>query len=218
MGSAHTTREVVDLMIELGLVDASTPGAVFEHGELDEPLSYFGHTDRSALRGLLTELGIRYTFDYKTFRGIGDADDERRLDWYRDELESVAGCARGAVTIRDVRLVEGADDHWELQFEWNGVTEAWPVYPGDEEESLEAALTFATYVPGMAVDSVGVFCLVDPMDPDFSGEAVFGVPEALNRLGGRFGLTFAGPWPQSPEVRSQTPEVTSGPGSVSVGR
>ncbi|MGW1739390.1 hypothetical protein ACWCPQ_11325 [Nocardia sp. NPDC001965] len=209
MGSAHTTRDVVDLIVELGLVDPEKPEEVFEHGELDEPLNYFGHTDRSAVRSLLSELGIRYTFDYKTFRGIEDCADADRLDWYRSELETVAGCARGAVTIGDVRLVEN-DDEWELRFEWNGATESWPVYPGDEEESLEASLTFATYVPGMAAYPAGVFCLVDPMDTDYSGEAVFGVPEALNRLGSRFGLTFTGPGSYSPEAPNESGPVAAG--------
>lgn len=210
MGSAHTTRDVVDLIVELGLVDPEKPGEVFEHGELDEPLNYFGHTEQSAVRNLLSDLGIRYTFDYKTFRGIEDCDDEERIDWYRSELESVADCARGAVTIGDVRLAETDDEEWELRFEWNGATESWPVCPGEAEESLEASLTFATYVPGMAAHPVGVFCLVDPMDPDYSGEAVFGVPEALNRLGSRFGLTFTGPG-------SHSPEVPNGAGPLAVG-
>ena len=154
MGSAYTTREVVDLIVELGLVDPSTPAEVLRDGTLDEPLSYFGRTAQHAVRNLLSELGIRYTFDYKAFRGIGDCDDEERLDWYREALETVAGCARGAVTLGDVRLVEVDDEEWELQFEWNGVLESWPIYPGGEEESMEAALTFATYVPGMSAEPV----------------------------------------------------------------
>ncbi|MEU4311466.1 hypothetical protein [Nocardia sp. NPDC024068] len=198
MCPAHSTREVVDTIVALGLVDPATPAAVLRLGELEEPLSYYGHTDRSAVRNLLSDLGIRYTFDYKTFRGIRDADDEERLDWYRGELESVAACTRGAATIGDVRLVEN-DDTWELRFEWNGEVESWLVYPGDEDEDLEAALTFATYVPGLSAPPSGVFCLVNPPDLDYSGEAVFGVPEALNTLGRPFGLTFEGPWQQRPD-------------------
>lgn len=210
MGSVHITREVVDLIVELGLVDPSTPAQVFVAGELDEPLSYFGHTDQDAVRSLLSELGIRYTFDYKTFRGIGDADHERRLDWYRSELETIAGCARGAVTVSDVRLVDRGDEAWELTFEWNGVTHSWPVSPGDEEEHVEASLTFATYVYGMQAYPVGCFCFVEPLDEDFSAEAVFGVPTALNRLGRYFGLTFEGPWPEVPEPHGATGSAPAG--------
>ncbi|MGW1739389.1 hypothetical protein ACWCPQ_11320 [Nocardia sp. NPDC001965] len=190
MGSAYTTREVVDRLVELGLVDASTPGEVFESDELDRPLSDFGHTDQDGVRTLLSELGIRYSFSYKAFRGIQDVDDEARLFWYRRQLESVVECARGSVTIAEVRLVEIDEGDWRLRFDWNGKTEQWPVYPGAEDEDFEARLVFATYLHGMGAPPAGIFCSVDPIDEDSSGEAVFGDPEVLNRFGEPFGLTF----------------------------
>ncbi|WP_328392922.1 hypothetical protein [Nocardia sp. NBC_00416] len=204
MSSEYGTREVVDLIVELGLVDSAVAAESLAPYELDQPLSYFGRTVPRAVCGLLGELGIRYTLDYKTFRGIEDADDEERSAWYRDELEAIAACARGAVTITEVRLVEGDEDEWDLRFDWNGDTHVWSVCPGDAEEALEAALTFATYLPGMTAHPVGVFCAVDPPDEDYSGEAVFGDPDALNALGARFGLEFIGPRFRAPEAGSET--------------
>ncbi|WP_406277129.1 hypothetical protein OH799_07635 [Nocardia sp. NBC_00881] len=189
MGSECTVREVVDMIIELGLVDRSIPAESFEPDVLDEPLSYFGHTAQEAVLSLLSELEIRYWFDYKTFRGIHEADDDERLEWYREELQSIASCSRGVANITNVRLVEN-DADWRLQFDCNGETESWPVYPGDEDEAFEAGLVFATHLTGIPANSPERFCAVDPGDEDVNGEAVFGDPEALNRLGAHFGLTF----------------------------
>lgn len=190
MGCAYTTRAVVDRLVELGLVDASTPGEVFESDQLDRPLTDFGHTEQDAVRTLLGELGIRYSLSYKAFRGIQDADDEERLSRYRRQLGYIAECARGSVTIADVRLVALAEEDWRLQFDWNGLTHQWPVYPGAPDEDFEAGLVFATYLHGMGAPPAGIFCSVDPIDEDSSGEAVFGDPEVLNRFGEPFGLTF----------------------------
>lgn len=189
MSSERTVREVVDLMIELGLIDPDLPAREpFLAQSLDEPLSYYGDTEQSAVRDLLSEVGIRYTFDYKTFRGINECSDEDRREWYESELQSIAACSRGLVTITDVRLVENETDS-DLVFVSNGVTESWPTDPGADEH-VEASLTFATYVTGIHTGLVAEFCDVDPFDEDCSGEAVFGDPQALNRLGAQFGLTF----------------------------
>jgi hypothetical protein len=194
MRPERTVREVVDLIVELGLVDPETPTRrTFLDRQLlvesfDEPLSYYGHTEQSAVLALLDELGIRYTFDYKTFRGIGESSHDERREWYESELRSIAECSRGMVTITDVRLVEN-DEQYKLVFDSNGVTESWPVYPGDGED-LEAALVFATHVTEIHTGLVEHFCSVEPFDEDVSGEAVFGDPEALNKLGAHFGLTF----------------------------
>ncbi|WP_157120138.1 hypothetical protein [Nocardia fusca] len=194
MRPERTVREVVDLIVELGLVDPETPaqrtflGRQLLVESFDEPLSYYGHTEQSAVLALLDELGIRYTFDYKTFRHIGESSHDERREWYESELQSIAECSRGMVTITDVRLVEN-DEQWKLVFDSNGVTESWPVYPGDGED-LEAALVFATYVTEIHTGLVEHFCSVNPLDEDVSGEAVFGDPEALNKLGVHFGLTF----------------------------
>ncbi|WP_063057680.1 hypothetical protein [Nocardia sienata] len=194
MGSERTVREVVELIIELGLVDPDTPaqrtflGRQLLVESFDEPLSYYGHTEQSAVLALLSELGIRYTFYYKTFRHIGESSHDERREWYESELQSIAECSRGMVTITDVRLVEN-DEKWELLFDSNGVTESWPVYPGDDEE-FEAALVFATYVTGIHTGLVERFRSVEPFDEDLSGEAVFGDPEALDKLGAHFGLAF----------------------------
>ncbi len=190
MGSERTVGEVVDLIVELGLIDASTPGRALEPDELDKPLSYYGHGVQAAVLHLLGTLGIRYTFDYKTFRGIGEADDDERLQWYEAELQSIASCSRGLVSITNVRLVEN-DTESELQFDCNGETESWSVgQPNDEDEEIEAAIAFATCLSGIPWDSLQCFCAVDPLDENLSGQAVFGDPEALNRLGAHFGLTF----------------------------
>ncbi|WP_416565930.1 hypothetical protein [Nocardia testacea] len=191
MGSEYTTREVVDLIVELGLVDPSTPDEVFESGVFAGPLSRFGPTDGEAVRSLLGRLGIRYTLGHKAFRGIADLDHVTRLAWYRHELESVAACTRGTVTVTEVQMVE-EDGEWELRFDWDGVPEAWPIFPGDDDEEMEAALVFATSVHGLAGNRLGCLCAVEPTDDNHSVEAVFGDPDALNRLGARFGLTFAG--------------------------
>ena len=182
MAPERTVREVVDRIVELGLVHPSTPGQTLQSDELDEPLSYYGNTPRYALRSLLSELGIRYTFDYETFEGIGEADDER-LEWYRAELESIASCTRGSVTVTNVRLVENGTE-WELRFDWNGTTKSWPVYPGGESEEIEASLIFATYLHTLGQGSVERLCPVYPRSDDWAGEAVFGNPEALDRLVG----------------------------------
>ncbi|WP_459547433.1 hypothetical protein [Nocardia sp. X0981] len=191
MSSERTVREVVDLMIELGLIDPELPAREpFLAKSLDEPLSYYGDTEHSAVRELLSEVGIRYTFDYKTFRGISGCAEEERRQWYESELRAIADCSRGMVTITDVRLVEN-DMESELRFESNGITESWPTDPGDDEH-FEASLTFATYLTGIPTGRVEQFCDIEPMDKDISGEAVFGDPRALNRLGAHFGLNF---WP-----------------------
>lgn len=194
MSREPTVREVVELIVELGLVAPETPaqrtflGRQLLVESFDEPLSYYGHTEQSAVLALLEELGIRYTFDYKTFRHIGESSHDERREWYESELQSIAECSRGMVTITDVRLVEN-DEQWELLFDSNGVTESWPVYPGDDED-LEASLVFATYVTGIHTGVVEQFWSVDPLDEDISGEAVFGDLAALGKLGARFGLTF----------------------------
>ncbi|MBF6227905.1 hypothetical protein [Nocardia abscessus] len=189
MGSERTVREVVDLIVELGLIDPDTlTRLTFVARSLDEPLTYYGHTEQSAVRNLLGELNIRYTFDYKTFRGLVDCTDEERLEWYESELESIAACSRGWVVITNVRLIENGTD-WEVRFDCNGTTESWPVHPGDDED-VETALVFATYITELHTGVVERFCHVDPPDKDLSGEAFFGDPVALNRLGAHFGLAF----------------------------
>ncbi|WP_040836074.1 hypothetical protein [Nocardia brevicatena] len=96
------------------------------------------------------------------------------------------------VTITNVRLVHNDvedDTEWELRFDSNGVTDSWPVHPGDDEH-VEASLVFSTYLTGIHTGVVERFCFVNPPYKNGGGEAVFGVPEALNRLGAHFGLTF----------------------------
>lgn len=189
MNSERTVREVVDLMIELGLIDPDISAQKPYLAEsLDAPLSDYGDTEQTAVLDLLSEVGIRYTFDYKTFRGISGCSDEHRREWYESELQSIAACSRGSVTITDVRLVEN-ETKSELVFDSNGVTESWPTDPGADED-VEASMTFATYLSGIHTGLVAEFCGVDPFDEDFSGEAVFGDPQALNRLGAQFGLAF----------------------------
>ncbi len=143
LNSETTAREVVNLIVELGLVDQSTPRRTLAPDQLDKPLSYYGQPTQHAVCTLLSYLEIRYTVNHKTFRDIGDRDDAERLECYRSELETIASHTRGLVTVSNVRLVE-ADTEWELRFDWNDETMSWPVEPGDEEEAFEATLTFST--------------------------------------------------------------------------
>lgn len=189
MTSPPSVRHVVDMMIELGLVDADICARQSCLAEsLDAPLSDYGKTEQAAILELFSVMEIRYTFDYKTFRGIDECSDEERREWYESELQAIAACSRGMVTITDVRLVED-DTESELVFEANGFTESWPTDPG-EEEDVEAAITFATYISDIPTGLTEKFCAPDPIDEDVSGEAVFGDPLALNRLGEQFGLSF----------------------------
>ncbi|NEW50878.1 hypothetical protein GV792_12485 [Nocardia cyriacigeorgica] len=158
--SGRTVGEVVTMMVDLGLIDPDTPARTFVVDCLDEPLTYFGDTDQSAVRELLSEVGIQYVLDYKTFRGIGESDRADRQRWYELELEAIARCARGMVAITDVRLV-GDDSDQELRFECNGVTQTWPVRPGAVEE-MEASLTFAECVTGLHTGITERFYSVGP--------------------------------------------------------
>ncbi|WP_328405784.1 hypothetical protein [Nocardia sp. NBC_00403] len=156
-------------------------------GVLDQ-LDYFGDTAGTALPSLLDELGIRYTLDYKTFRGINDAGDYRE-SWYREELERIAACTRGLITITEVQLVSDEEDQ-KPTFLCNGRPVDRPVHPGDDE-AVEASLTFATYISDLTPDdSAERWCDIDPYDPDYSAEAFFADPQALRQLGERFGVTF----------------------------
>ncbi|MEV6325925.1 hypothetical protein AB0M45_32880 [Nocardia sp. NPDC051787] len=191
MDSERTVGEVANLIVELGLVDQHTPKLQrLLTKDLDEPLSRYGHTDVSAVLGLLQELGILYTFDYKTFRGIGECTDDERREWYESELQSIAACSRGMVTITNVRLVEDDDGRWELEFKCNRTYQYWPIYPGYDDEDIEAGIVFASFVRHLPTGTVEKFCSVDPQILGVSGADVFGDPKALNRLGAHFGLTF----------------------------
>ncbi|GGL10435.1 hypothetical protein GCM10011588_26060 [Nocardia jinanensis] len=108
-------------------------------------------------------------------------------------MESIASCTRGSATVTNVRLVENGAK-WELLFDWNGTTESWPVYPGGEREEMEASLIFATYLHTLGRGSVERLCPVYPRGDDWAGEAVFGNPETLDRLGKDFELTFTSPF------------------------
>jgi hypothetical protein len=190
LADAVTVREVTALVVELGLVDPSAPEHHLEQEVLDQTLDYFGDSDRDALLGLLDHLGIRYAFDYKTFRGIDEADDAEREDWYREELQHIASCTRGLITIANVVLHPEGGPH-ALEFDCNGRRQSWPAYPG-EDEDLEAALAFATHTSDLIPDGAPArWCGIEPIDPDCSAELVFGDPAALRRLGERFGVTFA---------------------------
>ncbi|MEV6431270.1 hypothetical protein [Nocardia sp. NPDC051463] len=186
--STATIREATAVIVELGLVDPETPARNLPPEWFDETLDYFGDSTETALPSLLDELGIRYTLDYKTFRGINEAE-EGREGWYREELERIAACTRGLITITQVKLVEDEEDS-KLTFLCNGRPDHWPVDPG-EDEAFEASLTFASYISDLTPDdSPERWCSIDPPDPDYSAEAVFADPQALRQLGERFGVTF----------------------------
>jgi hypothetical protein len=155
---------------------------------LDTPLDGWGRDERSALFPLRSEVGIHYTFDYKTFRGIGECTADERRQVYESELQSVAARSRGMVTITNVRVVEDEPDCWFLEFDCNGVTESWPD-PGDDE-NMAVSMAFADCLPDLTTGTIERFCFVDPRSGTYLGEVVFGEPEALNRLGEHFGITF----------------------------
>ncbi|WP_280234571.1 hypothetical protein [Nocardia cyriacigeorgica] len=186
--SEYTVGDVVAIMVELGLIDAGTLAQTSVADALDESLDYYDDTVQGAVRDLLSEVEIQYVLDYKTFRGIGERTRAERQQWYAEELEAIAQCSRGTVTITDVRLVgDGLDQ--TLQFESNGVTQIWPVHPGANED-MEASLIFAEWVTELHTGVAERFYAVDPHDEDLNGEAVFGELGALNRFGAHFGLTF----------------------------
>jgi hypothetical protein len=181
-----TVRQVTDRIVELGLVDAQTPAQALGPEVLDETLDYFGESDHEAVLSLLDHLGIRYSTDYKTFRYPCQSDGAV----YREELDLIAACGRGRLTITDVALVDDANGHHLLRFRCAGQPHEWQIGHGPNEE-FEAQLTFATSIGDLVpAGSSARWCSVDPPDPDVGSEAVFGDPEALRQLGARFGLTF----------------------------
>ncbi|MFE9574845.1 hypothetical protein ACFYO1_00530 [Nocardia sp. NPDC006044] len=188
MSDEWTVRAVAQRVVELGLVDQSVVAEKLDADILDETLDYFGDDELGVL-GLLEELGLRYTTEYKMFKGLSVAGEDR-LSRYRYELELIASCTQGLLTITEIQLVDGADGGQQLSFRCNGHPQSWPVYPGPDED-LEAQLTFAEYVDTLVPDdSPARWCTPDPSDPDVGSEFVFGDPAALNQLGGAFDLTF----------------------------
>jgi hypothetical protein len=179
-------REVVDRIVALGIVDERTVAEKLDPHDLGQTLDYFGEPDEDGVRYLLDDLGIRYTTDYKTFRGA--CEDGASL--YREELELAAACARGLLTVTDVALVDDARGDHLLRFRCNGQPHEWHITHG-EHEDFEAGLTFATWLCDLLpAGSSRRWCTIEPPDPDVGSEFVFGDPAALNRLGAEYGLTF----------------------------
>ena len=204
MESALTVRQVAERIVELGLVDAQTLAQTLDPEELDRTLDYFGEPDHMAVVGLLDHLGILYSTDYETFDGACD----HGAEVYRRELERVAACGRGLLTITDVEVVDvftverfariyAEGDHL-LRFRCNGQPHEWPIEHGPREEEADAQLTFATRIDGLMppAGSPARWCSIDPPDPGVGSESVFGDPEALSQLGAQFGLTFRSEGPR----------------------
>jgi hypothetical protein len=173
--------EVVDRIVQLGVVDESTVSDKLDSADLERTLDYFG-----GLLGLLDQLGIVYSVDYKSFRHACDDDGAG----YREELKWIADCTRGLVTITDIALVDDADGDHLLRFRANGEPHEWSIAHGPDED-FDATLEFTT--------SMGEFspagrperwCTIEPVEPGGDLRYVFADPAALNRLGAEYGLTF----------------------------
>lgn len=186
MPSALTIRQLVDRIVALGLVEPQVPARELSPRVWDETLDFFGEPDRLAVLGMLDFLGIRYTVDPRTFRGAC----AYGSDVYREELERMAACGRGLLSIADVELLDTPDGDHLLRFRCNGQPHEWPI-GHRPDEAFEAQVAFATFVWDLVpAGSPARWCTVDPPDPDAGPAAVFADPEALRQLGTPFGLTF----------------------------
>lgn len=190
MASAWAVRQVVERAVALGLVDRPADGEL-PGSAADKTLDYYGEPDARALLGLLSDLGIVYEVDYKTFRGLGDSTDDERLAMYRRELEVIAGKTRGRIAISDVELVD-VEGRQRLRFRRDGQPVEWPVYPGPDED-FDALLTFTTYLDDLVpATSPERWCSVEsPHDPDEAPAFIFADPAALAELARPFDLTFS---------------------------
>ncbi|WP_067694282.1 hypothetical protein [Nocardia jejuensis] len=189
MGLERTVREIIDLVVDLGLVDldSAAQNALLSDA-LDDLLDEYGDTEQSAVLEILDALGFRYTLDHKAFSGLSRCSLGERRERYNAELQMIAACTRGKLIISNVRLVDSDPDS-TLQFDCNGIPQSWPVHPGDDEDE-EATLTFATNLTTIPTGTVEQFCSVECSGSDLSAEAVFGDPDVLTQLGEQFGLTF----------------------------
>ncbi len=188
MASSYIVGQVVERAVELDLVDAETAVAAVDPQAWDETLDYFGEPDSGGALSLLDTLGIRYTTDYKTFRG--DCTDGGMLETYRYELQLIAGCTRGLLTITNVELADDQDGYHRLRFRCNGEAQEWFI-DHSEDERLQTQLVFALDLTDLRPkNSSRLWSYPEPVDEDVASDAVFGDPVALNLFGAPYGLTF----------------------------
>lgn len=188
MASIHTVHGVAARIVQLGLVTAETVEQELDSDDLQQPLDFFGQPDSAAVLSMLDTLGIRYTTDYKTFRYA--CDDGSEL--YRDELERIAACTRGLLSITDVELVDDDGGAHVLRFNCNGQSHEWTIPHGDEdEENMDSQMTFSMGIGELVPSSSSArWCGVQSDDLDYGSQNVFGDPEALRLLGQEFGISF----------------------------
>ncbi|WP_157172386.1 hypothetical protein [Nocardia pneumoniae] len=185
MNSSFTVRQVTARIVELGLVAESTVEQGIQADLLDEKLDYFGDSESEAVLYLLDELGIRYTTDYKTFRDACGGSEV-----YREELECVAACTRGLLSITDIELVDDTVGNHVLRFLCNGQPHEWNIAHNDEED-IETQMVFSYGLEDLLPrDSSARWCGVDSDDINFGMQAVFGDPQALSVLAAEFGIKF----------------------------
>jgi hypothetical protein len=180
MSSAWTVRQAVDRAVAHGLVDATV-----QVSGMDDDLSYYDEPDNAAAVALLDELGIVYTIDYKTFRGAH----ELGLDLYRPELERLAGCTRGLLTIADAKLIDEDRFHL-LRFRCNGEQQEWRIHHGADED-FYAHLAFTVNLTDLVpAGSPARWCSVELLETGDPAQYAFGEPQALRQFGAEFGLAF----------------------------
>lgn len=184
MTSSLVVRDVTQLIVELGILDADAVERKLGAEELAEPL----YQPRwMGLLALLDRLGIAYTVSDETFYAP-------RTEIFAEQLEKVAAGTRGLLTCTDVELVRAPDADL-LRFRCNGSPREWNVGYGsrrdDDEYWLTGHLRFtwmlATLLPEY---SRARWCSVHQPEPEYGGYFVLADPEPLQRLGDRFGLTF----------------------------
>lgn len=186
MDSSWTVTDVVARMVDAGLVDAAA-AAEMDADTLEKSLDYYGEPEHVAVLRILDEFGVRYRTDYKTFRGAC----EREGVGYRQELEEIGQCGRGLLAITDIEVLDTVEAAHLIRFRCNGRSHEWKIRHTEEDEDFYAQMClFESLGDLVPIDAPQRWCSVEPEDPDASFDAVFGDPEALQRLGAEFGMTF----------------------------
>ena len=182
-----TTRQVVDHLIDLGLVTPEQVAERLTSQELSAPLAHFavGSSADAALL-LLEELGLAYTAEYDTLHNAC----RHGAELYEQELTHIAGTTRGVLTITDVTRTDEAGHH-VLRFRCNGSPREWRIRHTTDRESHEAQLKFCLSIDQLlATGSPARWCRPIPSPGGFHCFAVFADPLRLNRFGAHYGLTF----------------------------
>lgn len=183
MSSQATFREVANEIVELGLADAAVLSEL-DPQELEESLDSFSDSESHALLLFLDYMKVRYSTDHKTFRYA--CENDARV--YREELDRIATCGRGHLTITDVEF-DTLDGVHRLRFRCNDQPHEWWIAHGPNE-NIDAQELFSEVGDLVPPGSLARWCTVDQGDPEVTSELFFGDPAVLNTLGSRFGLLF----------------------------